>query len=175
MTEKRFEFRRFYVDIANINEIALYEIDNNPSDDLDDSNLFYVYSTTDADVQAIVDKLNRQNRLLNKQDNQIQEYKHLVKIATGLIEWNTIPQVRREWKKHLSKVSNVLNEQEETIEELEKENNMLKEQLQNIQELFDNTIRSNEDAIEWGKNMGADVSAMSFHNEMLKQMQGDVN
>lgn len=58
MINKRFKFRRFDVDIANINEIALYEIDNNPSDDLDDSNLFYVYSTTDANVQDIVDKLN---------------------------------------------------------------------------------------------------------------------
>lgn len=58
MTKKRFEFKRFYVDVANINKIALYEIDNNPSDDLDDSNLFYIYSTTDANVQQIVDKLN---------------------------------------------------------------------------------------------------------------------
>lgn len=56
--------------------------------------------------------------------------------------------------------------------ELEKENNMLKEKLQNIQELFDNTIRSNEEAIEWGKKWGVDVCAMSFHNEMLKQMKG---
>ena len=38
MTKKRFKFKRFDVDIANINEIVLYEIDNNPSDDLDDSN-----------------------------------------------------------------------------------------------------------------------------------------
>ena len=58
--------------------------------------------------------------------------------------------------------------------ELEKENKQLKEQLQNIKELIDNTIRRNEKAIEWGKNMGADVGAISFHNEMLKQMNGDV-
>ena len=58
--------------------------------------------------------------------------------------------------------------------ELEKENKQLKEQLHNIKELFDNTIRRNEEAIEWGKNMGADVGAMSFHNEMLKQMKGDM-
>lgn len=42
--------------------------------------------------------------IINKQYEELQEYKHLVKIATSLIEWNTIPQVRREWKKHLSKV-----------------------------------------------------------------------
>lgn len=45
--------------------------------------------------------------LVNKQEEVIQEYKHLVKIATSLIEWNTIPQVRREWEKHLSKVGDV--------------------------------------------------------------------
>lgn len=68
MSKKRFKFRRFDVDIANINEIALYEIDNNPADDLDDSNLFYVYSTTDANVQQIVDKL-------NSQEEEMQQYK----------------------------------------------------------------------------------------------------
>lgn len=45
--------------------------------------------------------------LLNEQEKTIQEYKHLAKIATSLIEWNTIPQVRREWQKHLSKVGDV--------------------------------------------------------------------
>ena len=56
MIKKRFQFKRFDVDVENINEIALYEIDNNPSDDLDESNLFYVYSTTDVNIQNIVDK-----------------------------------------------------------------------------------------------------------------------
>ena len=42
--------------------------------------------------------------LLNEQEETIQEYKHLVKIATNLIEWNTIPQIRRAWQKHLNKV-----------------------------------------------------------------------
>ncbi len=70
MTEKRFKFRRFDVDIANMNEIALYEIDNNPSNDLDDSNLFYVYSTTDANVQQIVDKLNELSEKLYEEQCQ---------------------------------------------------------------------------------------------------------
>jgi len=79
MTEKRFEFRRFYVDIANINEIALYEIDNNPSDDLDDSNLFYVYSTTDANVQQIVDKLNSQEEEIQRLEVIVVALKHALK------------------------------------------------------------------------------------------------
>ena len=42
--------------------------------------------------------------LLNEQEEEIRRLNHLVKIATNLIEWNTIPQIRREWQKHLSKV-----------------------------------------------------------------------
>ena len=48
-------------------------------------------------VENIVD-------LLNEQEEEIRRLNHLVKIATNLIEWNTIPQIRREWQKHLSKV-----------------------------------------------------------------------
>lgn len=43
-------------------------------------------------------------RRLNEQEEEIRRLNHLVKIATNLIEWNTIPQIRREWKKHLNKV-----------------------------------------------------------------------
>lgn len=71
-------------------------------------------------------------------------------------------------------VVDLLDKQSKRIKELEKKNNKLKEQLQSIQELFDNTIHRNEEAIEWGKNMGAAVGAITFHNEMLKIMKGDV-
>ena len=39
--------------------------------------------------------------LLNEQEKEIQRLNHLIKIATELIDWNTIPQVRRQWKKYL--------------------------------------------------------------------------
>ncbi len=39
--------------------------------------------------------------LLNEQEEITQKYKHLVKIATNLIEWNTIPQIRRAWQNYL--------------------------------------------------------------------------
>lgn len=76
MIKKRFQFKRFDVDVENINEIALYEIDNNPSDDLDESNLFYVYSTTDVNIQNIVDKL-------NSQDEQIKELQQIIDIIAS--------------------------------------------------------------------------------------------
>ena len=40
---------------------------------------------------------------LNEQEEEIKRLNRLVKIATNLIKWNTIPQVCREWKKHLKK------------------------------------------------------------------------
>ncbi len=84
MTEKRFKFRRFNVDIANINEIVLYEIDNNPSDDLDESNLFYVYSTIDANVQHIVDKLNSQEETIQRLKRIMKDVAELLSIEADL-------------------------------------------------------------------------------------------
>ena len=57
MTEKRFIYNKFDI-FGNSEELKLYEIDNNPSNDLDDSNLFYVYSDSEANIKNIVDKLN---------------------------------------------------------------------------------------------------------------------
>lgn len=81
MIKERFEFRRFDVDVTNIDEISLYEIDNNPSDELDESNLFYVYSTTDANVQQIVDKLNNQEERIKELENELELYKHYVEFV----------------------------------------------------------------------------------------------
>lgn len=60
MIEKRFNFREFEI-TANklfINNLKLYEIDNNPSDDLDFSNLFVVYSESKENIEFLVHKLN---------------------------------------------------------------------------------------------------------------------
>lgn len=65
------------------------------------------FTDTETDKTYYVDYFDEIVDLVNKQEEVIQKYKHLVKIATSLIEWNTIPQVRREWEKHLSKVGDV--------------------------------------------------------------------
>ena len=59
MTEKRFIYNMFDItgDFEE-NKLKLYEIDNNPSDDLDESNLFYMYSSSESNIKSIVDKLN---------------------------------------------------------------------------------------------------------------------
>ena len=64
-----------------------------------DNGMFMLYAIYEND-----EGLPTLGDLLNEQEKTIQEYKHLIKIATSLIEWNTIPQVRRQWEKHLSKV-----------------------------------------------------------------------
>lgn len=44
---------------------------------------------------------------LNEQEEIIQKYKHLIKIATSIIEWNTVPQIRRAWQNYLNKVGDL--------------------------------------------------------------------
>ena len=71
MVKKRFVYNIF--DITGDFEedkLKLYEIDNNPSDDLDESNLFYVYSFSEYNIKSIVDKLNslvNENEQLKKE------------------------------------------------------------------------------------------------------------
>ena len=59
MTKKIFQYTAFDI-VMNFkrNELKLYEIDNNQKDDFDESDLFHVYSTSEANVESIVDKLN---------------------------------------------------------------------------------------------------------------------
>ena len=82
MVKKRFVYNIF--DITGDFEedkLKLYEIDNNPSDDLDESNLFYVYSFSEYNIKSIVDKLNslvNENEHIKKiiQNYNANEYKH---------------------------------------------------------------------------------------------------
>lgn len=45
--------------------------------------------------------------LLNKQGEEIKRLNHFVKIATSIIEWNTVPQIRRAWQNYLNKVGDM--------------------------------------------------------------------
>ena len=78
MTEKQFMFNSFFIDyMLGGKELKLYEIDNNPSDDLDESNLFYVYSTSEENVKQIVNKLNElsdENEELKKHIKELDDY-----------------------------------------------------------------------------------------------------
>ena len=96
MTEKRFMFNSFFIDyMLGDKELKLYEIDNNPSDDLDESNLFYVYSTSEENVKQIVNKLNElvdeneqlrhdatvlilSNQEYRKENDELKQYKQAV-------------------------------------------------------------------------------------------------
>jgi len=70
MTEKRFGFESFEISKTDkfLDEVKLYEIDKNHSDDLDESNLFYVYSTSEENIIQLVDKLNE----LAEENKQLQ-------------------------------------------------------------------------------------------------------
>ena len=81
-----------------------------------------------------------------------------------------------------------LNEQQDTIGEqkiaidelitdykkLEDENEQLKQFKEKVFTLIDKKIAKNEEAIEWGKETGADIGAMGFHNHMLKILKKEL-
>ena len=89
-------FNSFFIDyMLGDKELKLYEIDNNPSDDLDESNLFYVYSTSEENVKQIVNKLNElvdeneqlrhdatvlilSNQEYRKENDELKQYKQAV-------------------------------------------------------------------------------------------------
>ena len=85
-------------------------------------------------------------------------------------------------------IVNLLNEQHEQIErlkgnfraldevkcELADENKQLKQFKEKVFTWIDKEIARNEEAIEWGKETGADSGAMGFYNDMLKMLQKEL-
>ena len=67
-----------------------------------------------------------------------------------------------------------LNEQQATISALKEENEQLKQFKEKVFTLIDKKIAKNEEAIEWGKETGADIGAMGFHNHMLKILKKEL-
>lgn len=45
--------------------------------------------------------------ILNEQEEEIRRLNHFVKIATSIIEWNIVPQIRRSWQNYLNKAGDV--------------------------------------------------------------------
>ena len=77
MSEKEFKFKNFEISGTDsfLNEVKLYEIDNNPSDELDESNLFYVYSDSEDNIIQIVEKLNKLSEEKQKLNKQVTYWK----------------------------------------------------------------------------------------------------
>ena len=75
------------------------------------------------------------------------------------------------WRKSDDKMYTDTPLRNDEVIKLLNENEQLKKKLRNIQEHIDDTIKKNEEAIEWGKNINADVGAMGFYTHMLKKMK----
>lgn len=58
---------------------------------------------------------------------------------------------------------------------LEEENEQLKQFKEKVFSLFDKEIARNEEAIEWGKETGADSGSMGFYNHMLKRLKKELS
>lgn len=77
MSEKEFKFKSFEISGTDsfLNEVKLYEIDDNHSDELDESNLFYVYSDSEDNIIQIVGKLNKLSEEKQKLNKQVTYWK----------------------------------------------------------------------------------------------------
>ena len=60
------------------------------------------------------------------------------------------------------------------IAELQEENEQLKQFKEKVFTWIDKEIARNEEAIKWGKETGADSSAMEFYNHMLKRLKKEL-
>ena len=58
---------------------------------------------------------------------------------------------------------------------LYEENKELKQFKEKVFALIDKEIARNEEAIEWGKETGADSGAMGFYNHMLKRLKKELS
>ena len=62
----------------------------------------------------------------------------------------------------------------EYVDKLQDENEQLKQFKEKVFTWIDKEIARNEEAIEWGKETGADSSAMGFYNHMLKRLKKEL-
>ena len=63
----------------------------------------------------------------------------------------------------------------EYVNKLQDENEQLKQFKEKVFTLIDKEIARNEEAIEQGKETGADSSAMGFYNHMLKRLKKELS
>lgn len=63
----------------------------------------------------------------------------------------------------------------EYVDKLQDENEQLKQFKEKVFTLINKEIAQNEEAIGWGKETGADSSAMGFYNHMLKRLKKELS
>ena len=61
------------------------------------------------------------------------------------------------------------------LNKLSEENEELKQFKEKVFTWIDKEIARNEEAIEWGKETGADIGAMGFYNHMLKRLKKELS
>ena len=63
----------------------------------------------------------------------------------------------------------------ELVNKLAEENEQLKQFKEKVFTLIDKEIARNEEAIEWGKETGADSTSMGFYNHMLNRLKKELS
>ena len=98
----------------------------------------------------------------------IQELNELVETNRELYQKNEL------LKKSVKRQQDSNNECAKLIEEQQKENEQLEQFKKKVFSLFDKEIARNEEAIEWGKETGADYGAIGFYNHMLYRLKKEL-
>lgn len=78
---------------------------------------------------------------------------------------------------HSNSITDTKDEMEDLcllLNELNDENRKLKQFKEKVFSWIDKEIARNEEAIEWGKETGADSGSMGFYNHMLKRLQKEL-
>ena len=96
-------------------------------------------------------------------------------------KFNELAEENEKFKKALKKFKEALKElkeigdyQAKTIQELYDENEQLLNFKENVFNSIDKKIKRGEQAIEWGESTEADVGAIGFHIELLKQLKKEL-
>ena len=102
-------------------------------------------------------------------------YAHGGRQAEKIIqELNELVETNRELYKDNKQLKQGLNDDLELIGQLQKENEQLKQFKEKVFTWIDKEIARNEEAIEWGKETGADSGSIGFYNHMLKRLQREL-
>lgn len=88
---------------------------------------------------------------------------------------NELSDEKEDLKIFLKAVNEELSLANRDCDILEEENEQLKQFKEKVFTWIDKEIARNEEAIEWGKESGADIGAIGFYNHMLKRLKKELS
>lgn len=151
------------------------------SDNENDNMLYPCISENMAnEFIKLLNELNDENQVLKEQyaDDCNEANSMTVKISELIEEKEQLKQSYHEFEDECQSTLNAMNRKQNDlyrkIFKLKDENEQLKQFKEKVFTLIDNKIGRNEEAIEWGKETGADSSSIGFYNDMLYRLKKEL-